>query len=123
MGIRINNLDVQFFMSKSFNYLRLHRKRSPLAQSDIAFLVGTHFSNISRWEKGQREPSIEFLLIYHLLFEVSIETFFEPRIETLKPSLANQIKELISETRKKDNIPKKSSIISFLDQTLIKLTK
>ncbi|KAA3625762.1 MAG: XRE family transcriptional regulator [Bacteroidetes bacterium] len=111
------------FMSQKINYLRLHRKRSPLSQSDIAYLAGNHLSNISRWEKGQREPRIEFLLIYHLLFDTSIEIFFEPRLEAIKPRLTNQIRQLITEIKKKENIPRNGPVISFLDQTLIRLTK
>lgn len=103
------------------NYLRLHRKRSPLSQLDIAYLVDTHFSNISKWEKGQRMPNIEILLTYHLLFNTSIEQFFEPQLNTIKPTLLSQIKRFIGE-KKRENVPKHKPSISFLNQTLTRLT-
>jgi transcriptional regulator with XRE-family HTH domain len=45
-------------MSHPSNYLRMYRKKSPLTQSDMGFLIGLkEISNISRYEKGQRQPT------------------------------------------------------------------
>ncbi|MCB9326396.1 MAG: hypothetical protein H6571_21845 [Lewinellaceae bacterium] len=80
------------------------------------------YSNISRCEKGQRTPGIELLLVYHLLFDTSVESFFEPQVEIIKTKLSEQIKQLISEIKKRDNIPKDTSIITFLEQVFKRIT-
>ncbi|MBK9962479.1 MAG: helix-turn-helix transcriptional regulator [Saprospiraceae bacterium] len=110
-------------MSPSSNYLRMYRKKSPLTQSDMGFLVGIKdISNISRYEKGQRQPTIEFLLNYHHIFEISIETFFEPQSELVKGQLTERIQMLILEIKKSNNTLKNTSRIKFLEQIIIRLT-
>lgn len=110
-------------MSNAPNYLRVYRKRSPLTQGDIAYLMNlTDYSNISRYEKGQRTPSIEMLLVYHLLFNTSIELFFEPKHEIILSSLLDRVEKLISDLRKEDKDISNSSRVKFLEQVINRLT-
>lgn len=107
-------------MSHPPNYLRVYRKRSPLTQSDIMFLLKlTDCSNISRSEKGQRTPSIELLLVYHFLFATSIESFFEPQSEIILTSLLERIEHLANDLKKEGDANLR---IKFLEQTIIRLT-
>ena len=39
---------------------KFHRQKANLSQSELAILIGTSQQNISRWEKGEVEPSISF---------------------------------------------------------------
>lgn len=111
-------------MSPPINFLRLYRKRSPLTQSDIACLLGLpDDSNISRYEKGQREPGIEFLLVYHLLFDATIESFFEYQSTEIKAILLKRIESLNIELRKEPNSAKHIPKIKFLEQVISRLTK
>jgi transcriptional regulator with XRE-family HTH domain len=105
------------------NFLRLYRKRSPLTQADIAYLMSlSDYSNISRYEKGQRTPSIELLLVYHLLFAKSIESFFEHQSEIILSNLLERIEPLISQLKNEGNVQNNTSRIKFLEQVLIRLT-
>lgn len=109
-------------MSPPINYLRIYRKRSPLTQADIAFLMKlSDYSNISRYEKGQRAASIEFLLTYYLLFAASIESFFEPQSEIIRSSLQERIGALVVDL-KKENDSNNDTRIKFLEEVLIRLT-
>lgn len=111
-------------MSPPINFLRLYRKRSPLTQSDIAYLLELpDDSNISRYEKGQREPGIGFLLVYHLLFDTTIESFFEYQSAEVKSSLVKRIESLNIELRKEPSNAKHISKIKFLEQVISRLTK
>ena len=110
-------------MSPPINFLRLYRKRSPLTQSDIAYLLGLpDDSNISRYEKGQREPGIEFLLVYHLLFNATIESFFEYQSAEVRANLLQRIEALNIGLRKDGNNAKHLSKIKFLEQVISRLT-
>lgn len=110
-------------MSKPINFLRLYRKRSPLTQSDIAFLLGLpDDSNISRYEKGQREPTIELLLVYHLLFDTSIESFFEQHSHIIYQDLIKRIEDLIIDLKREEDNPKKTYRITFLEEVIKRLT-
>ena len=109
-------------MSHPSNYLRMYRKKSPLTQSDMGFLIGLkEISNISRYEKGQRQPTIEFLLNYHHIFELSIESFYEPQSELIKEHLTERIQMLIIEVKKSNNTLKNTPRIKFLEQIIIRL--
>ena len=110
-------------MSKPINFLRLYRKRTPLTQGDIAFLLGlSDESNISRYEKGQREPSIDVLLFYHLLFDTTIESFFEYQSGDAGNQLTIKINDLILELEKDSANPKNIARIKFLESVIIRLT-
>jgi transcriptional regulator with XRE-family HTH domain len=59
------------------NYLRLHRKRLGLTQSEMAFLLGFKSSaRISRYERFRRQPDFDTALRYKATFGVGIGTLF-----------------------------------------------
>jgi len=110
-------------MSHVKNYFRLYRKRSPLFQSDVGFVMEfPDYTSVSRYEKGQRKPSIEFLIIYHLIFNTSIENFFEPELEIIQSKLISRIKQLIEKLKKDETDLSNSSRIKFLEQVITRLT-
>ncbi len=110
-------------MSSPPNYLKVYRKRSGLIQEDIAFILDLpDYSNISRYEKGQRTPSIELLLVYHHLFDVPIELFFEQDSEIIKARLIPRLIELLSLLKKDQITLKDTQRIRFLEQTIKRLT-
>ncbi|MCC6816190.1 MAG: helix-turn-helix transcriptional regulator [Saprospiraceae bacterium] len=111
-------------MSSPPNYLRVYRKRSGLIQEDIAYLLNLpDYSNISRYEKGQRSPNTELLLTYHHLFDVPVESFYEQESEIVKVNLIQKAKDLITELKKDNQITLKNTLrIKFLEQVITRLT-
>jgi len=104
-------------MSHTINFLRLFRKRSPLTQSDIAYLMGlSDDSKISRCEKGLREPSTELLIVYHLLFNTSIESFFEYQSNVVRSSLLKRIGCLVDDLKQQKSNSHSAYRIGFLEQ-------
>lgn len=78
------------------------------------------YSNISRYEKGQREPSVEFLLVYHHLFNTPVESFFEPESRIILFGLREQIEILINNLKsEKSNDPR----IKFLEDVIIRINQ
>lgn len=106
------------------NYLRVYRKRTPLMQEDMQSISGLQdVSSISRYEKGQREPTKEILLTYHHVFDTSIESFYEMESKIMLPGLIERMKERIRALEKEDQITlKNTSKIKFLEQVIIRLT-
>jgi transcriptional regulator with XRE-family HTH domain len=104
------------------NYLRLYRKKSPLTQSDIAFLLQLpDYSNISRYEKGHRVPNIDLLIAYHYLFKTPIESFFELQSNEMLISLNQRIDLLIKELKESSTAIHNNNRIKFLEEVLISL--
>ncbi|MGB5025962.1 MAG: helix-turn-helix transcriptional regulator [Saprospiraceae bacterium] len=110
-------------MSNIPNYLRVFRKRSPLQQEDMISISGLlDVSSISRYEKGQRDPTKEILLVYHHIFDTPIENFFVLESRVMLPGLIERMKERIKELEKEDQITlKNTSRIKFLEQAIIRL--
>lgn len=109
-------------MSNAPNYLRLYRKRSPLSQSDIAHLLQMpDVTRVSRYEKGQRAVNIEMLLMYHLLFRVSIEEFFEQDSNVVRANLLQRADSLISKLKNSPDFNSKGRI-KYLEEVIIRLT-
>ncbi|MBK8483872.1 MAG: hypothetical protein IPL31_05880 [Saprospiraceae bacterium] len=80
-------------------------------------------SSISRYEQGQREPTTEVQLIYHHVFDTSIESFYELQSQYMLPRLIDRMKERIKELSKEGQITlKNTSKIKFLEKVIIRLT-
>lgn len=104
------------------NYLRMCRKKSYLTQADIAFILDlADCSNVSKWEHGQRQPNIEALLTYHLLFNMPIELFFERQKHALFQATNGRVESLITELRKKPHEDKAAQRISFLETAVTRI--
>lgn len=105
------------------NYLRWHRKRSQLTQADIGFIMQLpDYSNISRAEKGVRGPSIEMLIVYHLLFDVSIESIVEREKRELRDMISRRMLLRLEELRLLPPDEKLAARISFLATALTRLS-
>jgi transcriptional regulator with XRE-family HTH domain len=51
------------------NYLKMHRKQHALAQHELAVLLGCeNGSKVSRYERGQRAPTISSIMAYEIVF-------------------------------------------------------
>ncbi|MBK8241876.1 MAG: helix-turn-helix transcriptional regulator [Saprospiraceae bacterium] len=111
-------------MSTIPNYLKAYRKRTPLMQEEMSFLSDKpDTTNISRYEKGQREPNNETLLVYHYIFDAPIEELLKPESRIVKQKIVERIRDLINELRKEEQITLKNTFkINFLEQTFNRLT-
>lgn len=110
-------------MPTHHNYLRVFRKRTDLTPSDIGFLLNRpDYSNISRCEKGYRKPNIEMLLLYHLLFNVPIDSLFERQKDDLNEDLIVRLGLLIQRLKQLEQDPMVNSRITFLASALSRLT-
>ena len=111
-------------MTPHNNIFRIYRKRSSLTQSDMAALMGStdDYSNISRWELGQRKPTIKLLLTYHLLFDVPVEDFFHTQKDTIRRELCAHIEILLYRLEQSESTPRVTARIGFLEATLKRLS-
>lgn len=62
------------------NYLRTYRKRFGLSQKEVAFLLNCQEgSKVSRYERFTREPNLQTVLAYEMIFAVPARELF-PRV-------------------------------------------
>jgi transcriptional regulator with XRE-family HTH domain len=111
-------------MKNTFHLLRTHRKQHRLSQSDVAFLLNLkNNSQISRSENGDRSPTIDIILAYHLLFDTQLGDFFMQRRNTIKSRMLSRITPLRKEIQKETPTAKVNSRLKFLDEALIRLNQ
>ena len=53
--------------------LKFHRQKANLSQEALAKLINTSQQNISRWEKGEVEPSISFCVALADYYGITID--------------------------------------------------
>ena len=89
---------------KSDNNLWKYRKIKGLKQKDIAYYLGIkNISQISRWEKGYRFPSLKNCFKLSLIYECSLNDLFFDLKNEAKIFVNKKIKsKSIVESRNKD---------------------
>lgn len=100
-------------MKTKSNFMRMYRKRCSVMLHDIAYLLNTDTGNLSRYEKGQRDPTPELILTYHILFGADIINLFHEQYTSLITKLISQSKSLI-EQLKVEQPPKAELRIRYL---------
>ena len=96
------------------SYLKAYRQRSGLTQSELAALLGFDAPvNISRYERGIREPHLEAALALELLFDARTIDLFPAFTEEIIADLVvrvQRLEESIEEGSKKKVFHKKTTL-------------
>jgi DNA-binding XRE family transcriptional regulator len=61
------------------NRLRVARQRTGLSQTDVAHLIGTSRSMLSRYERGTRDPDVVTAMTLSLLYNLPLNKLFPQR--------------------------------------------
>src|SRR6266853_6545128 len=90
------------------NYLRTYRKHSGLSQSEVSFLVRLKDkSELSRYERNLREPSLRMALACQELYGVAVSDLFAGLSDSVAQDTRNRMKRL--QTRRQAKIDLKST--------------
>lgn len=77
--------------------LRVARKNAGLTQYDVAHLLSTKQSNVSRFEKGSRMPNQEQLIKLSLIYGKSFENLYAKMVHDARRALLTQLETLPDE--------------------------
>ena len=78
------------------NYLRMFRKRAYFTQDEVSFLLGTvSGTRVSRYEQFSREPGLETILAYGVIFAVPPEQLFAGLYERIEGKVKERATELV----------------------------
>jgi len=108
-----------FNMISIENNLKHYRQQSGMPQQDIATLLGIPSSNLIRYESGQRNPTPEIILTYHILFGATLHDLFLPLVKKVKQNLVCRSQRLIEQLKAVQS-PKSIHRIAYL-QEIVKL--
>ncbi len=88
-------------MSQLPNYLRSNRKRLTLSQEEVAFLLGNQGgAQISRYERFNREPSLETALAFEVIFQRSASELFGGLYQKVEQQVMERAKTLAGRNQK-----------------------
>src|SRR6266542_2442363 len=97
------------------NYLRTKRKHSGLSQSDVSFLVRLKDkSDLSRYERSLRQPSLRTALACQELYGVSVSDLFAGLSDSVSKDTRNRMKRL--QTRLQANVDAKNTGNRFMQK-------
>jgi transcriptional regulator with XRE-family HTH domain len=103
--------------------LRAVRKKSPLKQADISFLLGvSEDARISHWERGRRNPSTEIKLLYHIIFGLPVDSLFTEVASTANNEIIARLKLRIAQLESTTKDARTLGRIDFLRNVLTRLT-
>jgi transcriptional regulator with XRE-family HTH domain len=108
-----------FNMINKENNLKHYRERANVALLDVAGLLNIPSSNLARYESGQRNPTPEIILTYHILFGATLIDLLSPLVKKVKQSLVCRSQRLIEQSNNYSS-PKSNKRITYL-QEVVKL--
>ena len=77
------------------NYIRVHRKRSGLAQHELALAIGYESAReIARHEQSAITPSLELAIGYEIIFRVPVSELFAGLRDDLSEVLETRLAQL-----------------------------
>jgi transcriptional regulator with XRE-family HTH domain len=99
------------------NNLKFYRERGNIPLQDVATLLDIPSSNLVRYESGQRNPTPEVIILYHILFGATLNDLFVPLVKTVKQNLVHRSLGLI-ELLKVNQSPKSNKRIAYLNEVV-----
>ena len=98
-----------------------YRVEANIPLEDVAYLLGIDAYNLSRYENAKRQPSIETILTYHILFDAKLDSLFQDHYQSLVEKLTQRIKKLIQKLHD-ETPPRFAQRIAKLGLVLNRLT-
>jgi len=109
-------------MIETPNFLKMYRKQSGIPQHDIAYLLNIDSGNLSRYEKGQRKPTPEIILTYHILFGASLNDLLHYQHKEVTENIITRSRKLITQLNI-EKPPKSNIRIGYLNRVVKILNK
>jgi len=97
------------------HYLRTHRRRSGFSQDEIARLLGSASgTRVSRYERFARNPCLDTVFAYEIIFKKPIRQLFAGRYEAVRLDVrtrALQLSEALSKRAADHRTARKLSLL------------
>jgi transcriptional regulator with XRE-family HTH domain len=107
-------------MAKLPNYLRAHRKRLGLSQTDLAYLLGVESgAKVCRYERFNRLPGLETILAYSAIFRRNPSELFAGLHDRIEYEIAQRAEALLAQAKKEkatgQNVRKQKTLAQLVD--------
>ncbi len=107
---------------KTKQSLSAYRSEQEIALKDIARVLQIDTANLSRMERGVREPSTRLFLLYHILFDdISIPQYFRKNYSQWITQIIQRTT-LLTEELEKEQSPNAEYRVAYLKHILNRLS-
>lgn len=90
------------------NYLLSNRKRLALSQADVAYLLGSESGEmVCRHERFRREPSLEVVFAYEIIFKRAASELFGGLYQEIEQEVIERARTLLMGLKKENSNPRK----------------
>lgn len=100
------------------NYIEMYRKRTALSQAELAVLMAVeNGSTVSRFESGERTPTLEGLIALEIICEQPIQKIFAGVADGVRENIgvrAAALLESTSDAKADQHLATKLSVLSRL---------
>jgi transcriptional regulator with XRE-family HTH domain len=97
------------------NYLRAYRKRAGLTQEEVAYLLGCRSgAKVSRYERFDRQPNLETVFAYEVIFRTSPRELFAGIFHSIERTTSRRINMLMRKLTKAKADPMVTRKLEFL---------
>jgi transcriptional regulator with XRE-family HTH domain len=99
------------------NYLRRERRKRGLTQDELAWLVGFETADgtcISRYERFQRQPTVDVMLACQFIFDAEIGSLFAGTYDNVKFVVSQRAAELTAQVEKQRPGPARDRKLEIL---------
>ena len=93
-----------------------------MSRKDLAYLVKMDESNLARYEREERKPSVDIILTYHILFGKSLKELFPSKYENVLTQLFLRSQGLFAQFQT-DSSPKSTKRKTYLSEIVNRLTE
>lgn len=104
------------------NSLKEYRTKMNIPLHDVAHLLNIDISNLSKIEKGIREPNTKIILLYHTLFKVPFLELFTEQYDELRALWKRRSRTLVEQLHI-EQPPKSKNRIVFVKSFVNSLTQ
>ncbi len=107
---------------KNKTNLKEYRRETPLLQQDIAFLLNMDNGRYCRIEKGKRPPTLDVILIFHILSGTKI-SIFNNDYQSLEKQIITRSLELVEQLKTEQHPNRTDNRIAYLEQLVKDMEK
>ncbi|WKD85213.1 HTH-type transcriptional regulator ImmR [Polaribacter huanghezhanensis] len=100
------------------NYLKQARKNASLSLQDVAHLLEMDVSNLSKYERGIKTPTLQVILGYHIITKIPLSELFGQHILTAIDSISKKLTQFITRLEEEVTSPKMEQRIASLYEVL-----
>ena len=107
-----------FITMNNISYLKQARKNANFSLQDMAYLLEMDISNLSKYERGIKAPSLRVILGYHTITKTPLQKLFKHHFSGIVDTVSNRITQLILQLEEEIRSPKVDKRIGALYEAL-----